>query len=203
MAPIDFTTFRTDFAEAVKQLEQTYGIKLELNGISYQDNGFTGRISAVKLSDTDKLINIIPSKWHANVSRLQLFYPEMYGKFFVYQDQIYAIAAFSKQSGFQCINLTKSVGENVSYINIDSKRQFERIDADFDTKPVYNAANLFPGHNFQPYHNVTKLVDGKLAIYVWDSREVLEFSDNEDMIAIYDNADLLSCVSDSGKPLKY
>jgi hypothetical protein len=197
--PINFEQFREDFAEAVKDIETKHGIRLQLNGISYTDGGFTDKLSAVKLRG-DKLAEIMPAKWFADTERLQRFYPEMHGKLFAYKNNVYAVAAWTKRSGFMNICLSNG-GKN--YITFGGKSDFERNDIIFYEAPVYNAAKLFPYDEFKAYHNVTKLPDGRLAIYVWDTRQVHCTTNEKHMIEAYDNACILDCVVDSRQPLKF
>jgi len=48
----EFDLFRKDFAEAVKDLEKKYGVKLELHSISYSDVEFHTKLTATKVGET-------------------------------------------------------------------------------------------------------------------------------------------------------
>jgi hypothetical protein len=44
--------FREDFGKAVKELEKKYGVKLELNAISYSDIEFHTKLTATKVGES-------------------------------------------------------------------------------------------------------------------------------------------------------
>lgn len=60
----ELTSFRKDFAEAVKGLEKKYGVKLELHNISYSDIEFHTKLSATKIGETgEKKVNTADFSW--------------------------------------------------------------------------------------------------------------------------------------------
>jgi hypothetical protein len=60
----EFDLFRKDFAEAVKDLEKKYGVKLELHSISYNDIEFRTKLTATKIGETgEKKIDTSAFSW--------------------------------------------------------------------------------------------------------------------------------------------
>jgi hypothetical protein len=56
--------FREDFAKAVKELEKKYGVKLELNAISYSDIEFHTKLTATRVGETgEKQVNTKDFNW--------------------------------------------------------------------------------------------------------------------------------------------
>lgn len=49
MKDLDFNQFRTDFKNAVTELEQKYGLSITLKGIRYDYQSFTSTIDAVRV----------------------------------------------------------------------------------------------------------------------------------------------------------
>lgn len=52
----ELNLFRKDFAEAVKDLEKKYGVKLELHNISYSDIEFHTKLTATKVGETGEVV---------------------------------------------------------------------------------------------------------------------------------------------------
>lgn len=60
----ELTMFRKDFAEAVKDLEKKYGVKLELHNISYSDIEFHTKLTATKVGETgEKQVDTTDFPW--------------------------------------------------------------------------------------------------------------------------------------------
>jgi hypothetical protein len=201
--PIDFQAFRNDFDDTIKALEAKYGINISAGNIRYTASGFNMAINAVKLSD-DYVTNIAPPSWHSDVESLKLISPELYGKFFIRNEHVYCVVAWSKRSGYLCLNLTKSIdSEQFSYLKVRDKYDFERMGIAFDAQPVYNAQALFPALGFESYENVVKIDHHTLAVYIWDTRIVTHKLQHPELVDKYNNNNKFCCVSDSGKPLVF
>jgi hypothetical protein len=55
----ELNSFRKDFEQAVKGLEEKYGVKLELHSISYSDIEFHTKLTATKVGETgEKKIDV-------------------------------------------------------------------------------------------------------------------------------------------------
>lgn len=60
----ELNLFRKDFAEAVKDLEKKYGVKLELHAISYSDIEFHTKLTATKIGENgEKQIDTTAFGW--------------------------------------------------------------------------------------------------------------------------------------------
>lgn len=60
----ELNLFRKDFAEAVKELEKKYGVKLELHSISYSDIEFHTKLTATKVGENgEKQVDTSAFSW--------------------------------------------------------------------------------------------------------------------------------------------
>lgn len=83
--------FREDFKEAVKPLEEKYGMELKLKNINYSDVQFTTKLEA---SFTKDGLTLEQTKFNALCHRYGLIETD-YGRLFTYQGTEYELCGFA------------------------------------------------------------------------------------------------------------
>lgn len=87
-------SFRKDFKEAVKQLEQQYGVEIKLGNISYNTNNFHGKMEVFEISDGKNAEQLQFEK----LCSLYGYKPSDYGREFVSQGDRFKLVGFKPQA---------------------------------------------------------------------------------------------------------
>lgn len=93
----DFSVFRSDFAIAVKHLEEKHGIKIKIGGITYASDSFTTKLSAVEVKAGDEGLTVEEIAWNKNCERYG-FDKDDLGKTFIDGGKSYKIAGWNDRS---------------------------------------------------------------------------------------------------------
>ena len=107
-------TFRTDFAEAVENLEKQYGVSIELAGIRYSSDSFHGKVTVSNISGSVKVADmVLPDAAKREFELFAHAYgltADMFGKTFVAKGKTLTIVGINRRASKNCVMLKDAAG---------------------------------------------------------------------------------------------